>query len=218
MKIVAGYAVGRPDSNGTIVKTDSGINSAADLQGKTIAVVSLQSLQAVMTKEWITAKTGQKSTAKMVALPFAEMVAAVESGKVDAAAVPGSLAVAAKATGKMKDVGSSIYEVLGPSATAFYTATSSFISQHQDAIAQFSKAMDEASRQFADPAVRNERNKLMTDYCKTPIDAIAKTPEYDYTGYVDMSAFTSTVNKLKGFGTISSNIDAQAAVIKSARK
>jgi NitT/TauT family transport system substrate-binding protein len=62
------------------VLRDSRYRSAQDLQGKTVGVITLQSLGAVSVKVWLRINGVDPATVKLVEIPFPQMVAAMEKG------------------------------------------------------------------------------------------------------------------------------------------
>ncbi|MCU1438727.1 MAG: transporter substrate-binding protein [Naasia sp.] len=69
---------------GTLVEEGSGIESFADLEGKTVAVNSLNCCWDFWTREAINADGGDGSKVQLVQLPFAQQAQALADGQVDA--------------------------------------------------------------------------------------------------------------------------------------
>jgi NitT/TauT family transport system substrate-binding protein len=67
------------------VKKTSPIASAKDLNGKVMAVIGLGIITDIAARYWIDKNGGDSKTVKSVELPFAEMKAALESDRIDAA-------------------------------------------------------------------------------------------------------------------------------------
>ena len=68
----------------TVVGKDSGITSFKQLEGKSVAVNSLQGNWEVSLKEAVAQDGADPSKVKLVAVPFADQVTALKSGRVDA--------------------------------------------------------------------------------------------------------------------------------------
>ena len=68
----------------TVVGKNSGITSFKQLEGKSVAVNSLQGNWEVSLKEAIEKDGGDPSKVKLVAIPFPDQVTALKSGRVDA--------------------------------------------------------------------------------------------------------------------------------------
>jgi NitT/TauT family transport system substrate-binding protein len=67
------------------VKKTSPITSAKDLDGKVMAVIGLGIIADIAARYWIDKNGGDSKTVKSVELPFAEMKAALETDRIDAA-------------------------------------------------------------------------------------------------------------------------------------
>ena len=68
-----------------MVKKDSPIKDAADLNGKTVAIVAMKTMQHAAFLLWADKHGGDSKTIKMIEVPFPEMVGALDGGRVDAA-------------------------------------------------------------------------------------------------------------------------------------
>jgi NitT/TauT family transport system substrate-binding protein len=68
----------------TIARKGSGIESFKDLEGKTVAVNSLQGVWEIITREAVAKDGGDPKKVKLVVVPFADQVTALKSGRVDA--------------------------------------------------------------------------------------------------------------------------------------
>ncbi len=68
-----------------MVKEDSPIKSAADMNGKTVAIVAMKTVQHALFLAWIDKNGGDSKTIKMIEIPFPEMIGALDSGRVDVA-------------------------------------------------------------------------------------------------------------------------------------
>jgi NitT/TauT family transport system substrate-binding protein len=87
------------DPTGLLVSASSGIHSAADLAGKTIAVNALDSLSQVTAEAAIDAGGGDSAKVKFVELPIPQMTAAVQRGQVSGAVLNEPYVTQAKASG-----------------------------------------------------------------------------------------------------------------------
>jgi NitT/TauT family transport system substrate-binding protein len=76
-----------PTAGILVVKKTSPIQKASDLAGKVVAVIGINNIADLGTREWIDKNGGDVKAVKFVELPFAEMKAALEVGRIDAAAL-----------------------------------------------------------------------------------------------------------------------------------
>src|SRR2546425_4841052 len=98
-KLVAGGATnvkGTNESHAIQVLKSSPIKSAKDLEGKTIAVNTLNNIVHLMAMAWIDKNGANSGKVKFVEVPFPQMEAALGAGKIDAIRNPGPFAPAAR--------------------------------------------------------------------------------------------------------------------------
>jgi NitT/TauT family transport system substrate-binding protein len=80
------YTTDRP-GEALIVRSDSSIRTAADLSGKTFASTALGDLLSIGTLLWIDQNGGDSKAVREIELPTASIPAALEAGRIDAAAI-----------------------------------------------------------------------------------------------------------------------------------
>lgn len=70
-----------------IVKTDAPFRSGADLNGKTVAVSSLNDVYTLAAKAWVDQNGGNSSTLKLLELPVTAVAEAIAQGRIDAGGI-----------------------------------------------------------------------------------------------------------------------------------
>ena len=70
--------------NVVLVKSDSPFKSAADLNGKTIGIAGIKTMQQVAMASWVDHHGGDSKSLKFVEVPFPQICSAVQSGHIDA--------------------------------------------------------------------------------------------------------------------------------------
>jgi NitT/TauT family transport system substrate-binding protein len=93
--------VGAPSPNAMMVAKTSTAKSAADLNGKTIAVNGLRDLTQYEVQAWVDKSGGDVKSIKLVEIPFSEMGTALAHGRVDAAILAEPFLTAAKAQARI---------------------------------------------------------------------------------------------------------------------
>lgn len=106
-KLIVGAAThdAHDHSSELCVLKDSPLTSIGQANGKTIAVVVLQSLDQYGISSLIDQHGGDSSTVKFVELPYAAMQAALEQGRTDVAAIGNPNLAPALQTGKFRTLG-----------------------------------------------------------------------------------------------------------------
>ena len=74
----------KTDGSGIFTKSGAGITRPKDLDGKTVCVAAVNSIQTLIINTAVLKNGGQPSTVKYVAVPFPAAVAAINSGECDA--------------------------------------------------------------------------------------------------------------------------------------
>jgi len=98
---------------GLVVRSDSPIKSAADLNGKTIAASSLNDQYTLCTKAWVDAHGGDSSTLKIIEIPGSALAAAIAQGRADAGTLEAPHLELAIKSGTVRLLGRT-FDALGP--------------------------------------------------------------------------------------------------------
>ena len=97
-KLIAGGATNvkaKHESHAIQVAQNSPVKTAKDLEGKTVAVNTLNNIVHLMAMAWIDKNGGSSSKVKFVEVPFPQMAATLSAGKLDAISVHEPFATAA---------------------------------------------------------------------------------------------------------------------------
>ncbi len=132
------------DPSGLIAKGSSSIQSLAGLDGKTVAVNALNSLAQVGLEAAIDAKGGNSKSVKFVEVGFPQMVAAVQSGTVDAAATNEPFITAAKAAGDREIPFGGLATSMAGVPQVVYLTSKSYASSHPDVVKAFAASINAA--------------------------------------------------------------------------
>jgi NitT/TauT family transport system substrate-binding protein len=128
-----------------VVSKDAAIRTAADLNGKTVAVPALGDYYNISDMAWIDANGGDSRTVKFVELPERAAMAAISSGRVDATNVGQPLLNVALSSGQCKILGYAL-DVFGKEYVATtYSSGSAYAAQNADIMARFRKGLFEAN-------------------------------------------------------------------------
>jgi len=128
-----------------IVRNDAGIRTAADLNGKTIAVTAIGDLLSVSTLAWVDQNGGNSSTVKLVEIPPTAEVSALETGRVQAASLAEPFLSQALGTGTVH-IYAKIFDAIAPRfLQAAYFGTSTYINANPDVVQRFARGLLEAN-------------------------------------------------------------------------
>jgi NitT/TauT family transport system substrate-binding protein len=161
---VASTGKERADFSGVVVK-DASIRTAADLAGKRVAVNTLKNIGDSTIRASVRKAGGDPSSLKFVELPFPDMPAALQAGRVDAVwVVEPFLSISLGQGGRL--VASNYVDAAPDLTVAVYFTSSQLIESDPDLVGRFTEAMTE-SLAYAG-AHPDEARQVLTTY--TQID------------------------------------------------
>jgi NitT/TauT family transport system substrate-binding protein len=144
-KLIAGGAINVREKNDTHqlqVGKNSPIKSAKDLEGKTVAVNTLNNIVHLMAMAWIDKNGGSSSKVKFVEVPFPQMEATLSAGKVDAISVHEPFATAALDKGNVRVLAHPWSDVLAKFLIASWFASEKWIAKNKETAQAFVRAIN----------------------------------------------------------------------------
>lgn len=148
-----------------VVKKGSPIKDAKDLNGKTIALNSLKNLGEVVVRESVAKAGGDPDSLEFTELPYADMNAALEQGRVDAIWQLEPFLTSAKADGAQRIVSTFVGAVPSSTLGAYFTTTK-YASENADVVERFGRAI----------AKSLEYASAHTDEVRTVVEKTLKVP------------------------------------------
>ncbi|WP_431977229.1 ABC transporter substrate-binding protein [Micromonospora haikouensis] len=200
-------------AQGVFVGKDSPITSPADLAGKKIAVNEINGINQIVTASWLKANGVEPESVSFVALPFAEQIPAVLSGRVDAAQLGYSL------LGNNNDGVRSLADPFASSNKVYiatYVAAKSFVAKG-DAAKRFHEAMTETAQQLNDPANKDESFRLLSECQKVPAETLAAQPQNAIEAAVDLGALDRMAQQMVDLKMMQKKPDLEPFVTDFAR-
>lgn len=131
------------DHGGLLVLEDSPVQTAADLEGKTIAVNALRGLHEVALWASVRKAGGDPSQVNFVEMGFADMGAALENGQVDAVSTAEPFLGVLQGEGA-RQIASPYYDADPAFVTALYIATAEKVAAEPEFIASFVRALEKS--------------------------------------------------------------------------
>ena len=144
-KLVAPGASSTKDKKEThaiLVANASPIKTAKDLEGKTVAVNTLNNIVHLMAMAWIDKNGGSSSKVKFVEVPFPQMEAALSGGKLDAVSIHEPFATAAVEKGGTRILSYPWGDVLPKFQIAAWFASEKWIQKNKAMAQAFIRAID----------------------------------------------------------------------------
>jgi NitT/TauT family transport system substrate-binding protein len=154
-----------------VVPKGSDIKTAKDLEGKSVAVNTLNNIGPVTINNWMEKNGGDYTKIKYVEVPFPDMGPALEAGRVDAAftvepAYSGALAAGGTAVFHS-------YEEIAPNMTvATYFASKQYVASNKEVVERFRRAIGKS----LDYAAANEAEvrAVVGEYTEIPAEVTQK--------------------------------------------
>jgi NitT/TauT family transport system substrate-binding protein len=129
-----------------LVRTDSPIRNASDLNGKVIGVDSLKDLYTLATRGWVDNGGGDGASLKPVEIPPPEQLAALLAGRIDAGVFKAPFLSVALAGGKTRLLGKPLDAVATRFLISAWIADDDFIAKNPPAVKAFQTVMAQAGR------------------------------------------------------------------------
>jgi ABC-type nitrate/sulfonate/bicarbonate transport system substrate-binding protein len=157
-------------STAWMVKKDSGINTLADLKGKTVATSAVGGSTDYIQDYYIKQKTGMTpdNGYKKVEVPFGQMQETLLSGRVDMGLFPQPFYGAINATGKVKTM-FRLTDEINPFVQLLNGCRKDFVDKNMDAMKKFQEDWVTVARWMAKPANRDK--VIAADAAATKIPA-----------------------------------------------
>jgi NitT/TauT family transport system substrate-binding protein len=129
------------ESHAIQVAKNSPLKTAKDLEGKTVAVNTLNNIVHLMAMAWIDKNGGSSSKVKFVEVPFPQMQATLSAGKVDAISVHEPFATAAIEKGISRVLAQPWGEVLPKFLIASWFASEKWLVKNKETGQAFVRAI-----------------------------------------------------------------------------
>jgi NitT/TauT family transport system substrate-binding protein len=114
-----------------------------DMNGKTVAIVAMKTVQHALFLAWIDKNGGDSKTVKMIEIPFPEMVGALDSGRVDVAIPSEPFTSQGRAGNRI--IGN-CYEALSGQMLLFgFFATTTWLAANSETAVKFAAAIKQAA-------------------------------------------------------------------------
>lgn len=158
IKVVAssGVVSSTVDTSGLIVMADSDIQSAEDLQGRTVAFNDLGGGPHLVAMQAAEEAGVSRDGFESVRLPFASMEASLTEGHVDAVFPSDSFYEQMADDPAYRVIANPTREFRAGLPITVWTATDAWLEQNPETATKFIEALDEANEFYADPANLDE--------------------------------------------------------------
>jgi NitT/TauT family transport system substrate-binding protein len=198
-------ASGEKDFGALIAAKDKGISKPQDLEGKTVAVNTLNNIAEVVVKAALEKKGVDPNSLKLSEVPFPEMAPALAKGSVDAAFSIEPFVTQSVAKGD-EVLGYSYVDTESDMQVGAYAVTDKFAEQNADAVKRFKTAIVETAS-YVD-SHEDEFRTFLTKSAKMPPEVAQKIVLPKWTGEVDAESVANTAKLMQRYGVVKEPVDA----------
>jgi NitT/TauT family transport system substrate-binding protein len=197
-----------------MIKKDSPIKNAADLNGKTVAIVAMKTMQDAAFRLWIDKHGGDSKSIKLIEVPFPEMIGALDSGRVDAA-IPSEPFTSQG--GAANRVLGSVYGSMPATILVFgFFATDTWLNAHPDLALKFAGAIRKAAV-WAN-AHPKESAVMLTKFTKLDPAIAANMGRAVYATSLDPAQLQPVLDNAVKYGMLDHPLDANELIWKPPAK
>lgn len=194
------------DPDNVVTMPDSGIKKPSDLEGKTVAVTALGSIQDLGVRIMVSEDGGDPDKVKFLVLPSNDMISALEAGRVDAVALSEPFNSAAKAKGLPAIFSYVTSPTPGAPVGAFFTSEATLKSS-EDSINSFVEGVEKAT-EYANDNPEAVRESLLT-YTKIPADVAKKVNTFPYSTQISHEQIDALSERLVEYGYMDKPVSAK---------
>ncbi len=178
---------------------DSDIREPKDLEGRTIALNALRGVGEVTVKAAMEAEGADPTGVKFIEIPFPEMPAALEKGRVDAIWAPEPFLTQVLGAGGHEVL--PVYQSLAPLfPNGGYATTDKYIAENEDVVEGFARAINKGLK-FASENPEEAR-KTITTFTKIPPDVVGKIRLPFWPTEIDREQLTDLIGYTQKYGVI----------------
>jgi len=200
-----------------VVRADSGINNAKDLEGKTFAVNTLKAVDWLTTSEWMALSGADQKKVNWVELPFPTMGGALRNQKVDAITGVDPFMTVELGQGGVKLIGYPYLAINPKMPVAGFVSTGSWVKKNQELSDRFVRALSQGTDYVNEKP--EKRGELVAKFTRVSPELAAKLrfyPGFDH--YIDAQALQKTVELALKWGLISKSVDVKELALPGVLK
>jgi NitT/TauT family transport system substrate-binding protein len=200
-------------ANALLVGKKSGIDSVADLAGKTFAVTTLQQLGEVTIKATLDKHGVDTKGVKFLEVPFPDMNAALEQGRVDVAWQAEPFITIGEQQG-LRSVADPMFETSPDLSIATYFGADPYLEKHPEIARAFARAMKK-SLDYA-RANPDEARAIIPTYSQIKGKVLEKIQLANWSSELNVDSIRLTYRLARKYGVVEKDIDLDDVLPKDA--
>jgi NitT/TauT family transport system substrate-binding protein len=175
VEIVAPARGAGEDAEGAVmVPRDSRIRGYRDLAGTTVAVNALENVVDLTLSAAVERRGVDRDDVERLEVPFPDMQAALDSGRVDAAVMPEPFKSLAEESGRYRSIGFPLYDVRPGFVFTSYFASSAWARENEDVLDRFLSALRRSMAYAADH--EDETREAIAGFTELPAELVSAIP------------------------------------------
>ena len=182
------------------VRKDSPIQTARDLNGKTLGSPALKDLDWIANAAWMEKNGGDFKTCKTVEFPASALLAACIEGRLDAYTVGEPYSTLALDSGKVRVLGKSFEAIAPHFLMTGWFSTADYVAKNRDTVERFNRAIAEATA-YAN-AHKAEMIPLLAPFLKVDPQVVARTMKGGEGIYLDAATIQPMIDVTVKYGII----------------
>lgn len=200
------------DVSALVVAKGSGITRPSELENKTVAVNALSSIVHVVAAKVIKDDGGDPSKVTFVAMPFPDMMTALEQGRIDAASVVEPFATIAESNGGTAIARPYTDSFTKGTTSSLFFSSNAYLEKNPEIAAKFSAALAKGSKAASErPELVRE---VLVKYGKLDPAIASKTSLPGYGENVDPEALAHIATVMQDLGFLPGPVDAAKLIWK----
>jgi NitT/TauT family transport system substrate-binding protein len=201
-------------ANAMVVRSDAPIHSGADMNGKTVGIVAVKTLEHACMLLWVDKHGGDSKTLKFTELPYGEMSAALQAGRIDVCLCSEPFATLSTRTANRVVAG--VFAAMpGPFLSYGYFATEAWLTANAAAATKYAAAIHRASL-WAN-AHKKESGQMVASFTKLDPALVESMARTQYATSLDAAAIQPAVDVMVRYGMLPATIDAHALIWKPSK-
>jgi NitT/TauT family transport system substrate-binding protein len=200
---------------GTIVRYDSPLKTARDLNGKTVAVQSVRGSLQLATMAWVDQNGGDSTTIKFLELPPQAGLIALDAGRVDACTLANPYMTQALSEKKARVIGWSSEAIAKRFLLTAYFTTKAFAAKNPDAVAHFAQALAQSAAYLN--THHGETAAMTARFTGALPEVVAKLPPETFATVLDPRDVQPYIDASVKYKFIPDHIDAATFIAQNPR-
>jgi NitT/TauT family transport system substrate-binding protein len=197
------------------VPENSPIRTAKDFTGKTIAINGLKNINEIPTDAWIDNNGGDSKSVKFIEMPYPTMLAAVDAGTIDGAAIVEPFMTFSQAKpGKYRLISLTERNLAPAFAVAGWSTTVDWARKHPELAKKFVAVMRETAR-WAN-ANHPQSATILSAIAKMPPDVANKMERAYYGERLEPALLQPVIDATAKYGVVSKPFPASEIIDSSA--